>query len=205
MKYTIESDHPLTKDGVKAGTGKTLDQWFAELDNIDGLKIGRRAINNHLYEQKLDPWWCATIAVEYEKHHDVRKKDGLYEGYFVCSTKTIAAPVPDVYKAWTSDDALSKWFGAATKADVKDGGIFQNKDGDKGTYSRVRQHKDLRFSLENRCISAPVQIDVQFQDKGKGKTGLLVNLQRIQNRDEADALRNAWSAALNRLKELLEK
>jgi uncharacterized protein YndB with AHSA1/START domain len=205
LKYTIESDHPLTKDGVKADTGKTLDQWFAELDKIDGLKIGRRAINNHLYEQKLDPWWCATIAVEYEKHHDVRKKDGLYEGYFVCSTKTIAAPIPDVYKAWTSDDALSKWFGAATKADVKDGGIFQNKDGDKGVYSRVRQNKDLRFTLENRCISPPVLIDVQFQDKGKGKTGLLVNLQRIQNRDEADALRNAWSAALNRLKELLEK
>jgi len=47
---------------------------------MDGLKQGRRAINNHLYELKVDPWWCATIAVEYEKHHDVRKKDGLFEG-----------------------------------------------------------------------------------------------------------------------------
>ena len=204
MKYSIESDHPLTKDGAKAATGKTLEQWFAELDKMDGLKMGRRAINNHLYEQKLDPWWCATIAVEYEKHHDQRKKDGLYEGYFVCSTKTVAAPVADVYQAWTTDDGLSKWFGAGTKAEVKDGGTFQNKDGDKGSYARVRPNKDLRFTLENKSFSAPVLIDVQFQDKGKGKTGLLVNLQRIQERAEADALRNAWSEALNQLKVLLE-
>lgn len=205
MKYAIESDHPVTKDGAKAGTGKALEQWFAELDKMDGLKLGRRAINNFLYEQKIDPWWCATIAVEYEKHHDVKKKDGLYEGYFVCSTKTIAAPLKDVYKAWTSDESLSNWFGPGTKADVKDGGSFQNKDGDKGSYSRVRENKDLRFTLENRSFAAPVLIDVQFQDKGKGKTGLLVNLQRIQNRAEADGLRNAWAEALNELKAMLEK
>jgi uncharacterized protein YndB with AHSA1/START domain len=205
MKYVIESDHPVTKEGAKAGTGKTLEQWFGELDKMDGLKLGRRAINNYLYEQKLDPWWCATIAVEYEKHHDVKKKDGLYEGYFVCSTKTIAAPVNDVYKAWTNNDSLSNWFGSGTKADVKDGGSFQNKDGDKGSYSRVRENKDLRFTLDNNAFAAPVLIDVQFQDKGKGKTGLLVNLQRIQNRAEADGLRNAWADALNQLKAMLEK
>lgn len=205
MKYSVESDHPVTNEGAKTGTGKTLEQWFAELDKIDGLKQGRRAINNYLYEKKLDPWWCATIAVEYEKHHDVKKKDGLYEGYFVCSTKTIAAPVGDTYKAWTSDDALSKWFGSGTKAVVKDSGELQNKDGDKGKFLRVRENKDLRLTLENKALSAPVLIDVQFQDKGKGKTGLLVNLQRIQTRAEADALRNAWAEALNRLKEMLER
>jgi hypothetical protein len=45
---------------------------------------------------------------------------------------------------------------------------------------------------------------VQFQDKGKGKTGLLVNHTRIQNRDEADGLRAAWAQALNQLKATCE-
>lgn len=204
MKYKIESDHPVTNESAKAATGKTLDQWYAELDKLDGLKLGRRAINNHLYEQKLDPWWCATIAVEYEKHHDLKKKDGRFEGYFVCSTKTIASPIGDVYRAWTKDDKLNEWFGDATKAEVKDGGSLVNKDGDKGSYLRVRENKDLRFTLENKSLTAPVLIDVQFQDKGKGKTGLLVNLQRIQTREEADGLRNAWADALNRLKSVCE-
>lgn len=204
MKYAPKSDHEVTNEAAKTATGKTLDQWFKELDKVDGLKLGRREINNRLYEQKLDPWWCATIAVEYEKHHDVRKKDGLYEGYFVCSTKTVAAPPADVFKAWVNGAELSKWFGSGSKADVKDGGTFENKDGDKGTFLRVRQNKDLRMTFENPELSAPTQVDVQFQDKGKGKTGLLVNHTRIQTRAEADGLRAAWAQALDRLKAICE-
>jgi uncharacterized protein YndB with AHSA1/START domain len=205
MKYELASDHPVTNEAAKAATGKTLDQWYAILDAQDGLKQGRRAVNNWLYEQKVDPWWCTTIAVEYEKHHDVRKKDGHYEGYFICSTKTIAAPVSEVFAAWSNNDKLSQWFGAATKAEVKDGGSYANKDGDKGTFQRVRSNKDLRLSFENPAFSGPSLVDVQFQDKGKGKTGLLVNHSRIQTRAEADGLRAAWAAALDQLKTLCEK
>jgi len=204
MKNTLKSDHPVTNEAAKAATGKTLDQWFAELDKVDGLKLGRREINTRLQGEKVDPWWCTTIAVEFEKHHDVRKKDGLLEGYFVCSTKTIAAPPADVYKAWTNDAELSKWFGSGTKAEVKDGGTFQNKDGDKGIFLRVRENKDLRMTFEGNGLSAPTQVDVQFQDKGKGKTGLLVNHTRIQTREEADGLRAAWAQALEQLKATCE-
>ena len=204
MKTTLKSDHPVTNEAARTATGKTLDQWFAALDKMDGLKLGRRAINNHLYEQKIDPWWCSTIAVEYEKHHDVRKKDGLFEGYFVCSTKTIAAPPDEVFKAWSSGAELSKWFGSGAKAELKDGGAFETKDGDNGTFLRVRPSKDIRMSFENKEMSTPTQVDVQFQDKGKGKTGLLVNHTRIQTREEADGLRAAWAKALDQLKAVCE-
>ncbi len=205
MKSTLKSDHPVTNEGAKAATGKTLDQWFAELDKQDGLKQGRRANNSYLAEQKVDFWWCTTIAVEYERRHDVRKKDGLLEGYFVCATKTIAAPPADVYQAWANAADLNKWFGAGTKADVKDGGTYENKDGDKGKFLRVRANKDIRMTFENADSTAPTQVDVQFQDKGKGKTGLLVNHTRIQTRAEADGLRAAWAAALDQLKTVCEK
>ncbi len=204
MKYDFASDHPVTNDAAKAATGKTLTDWYATLDARDGLKQGRRAINNFLYEQKLDPWWCTTIAIEYEKHHNLRKKDGLFEGYFICSTKTIAASAEDVFRAWASGEALSKWLGASMQASVTDGGAYQNKDGDRGTFLRVRGNKDLRMTFENPAFSAPTQVDVQFQDKGKGKTGVLLNHTRIQTRAEADALRRAWAEALDRLKEICE-
>ena len=204
MKCTFKSDHPVTNEAAKAATGKTRDQWYTELDKLDGLKQGRRAINTHLYGLKIDPWWCSTIAIEYEKHHDVRKKDGLYEGYFVCATKTIGAPPKAVFAAWANGAALSKWFGSATKAEVKDGGTYENKDGDRGTFMRVRQDKDIRMTFENKALSAPTQVDVQFQDKGKGKTGLLVNHTRIQTRGEADGLRAAWAQALDQLKAACE-
>ena len=92
----------------------------------------------------------------------------------------------------------------ATKADVKDGGAFETKEGDKGTFLRVRENKDIRMTFENKEFSAPTQVDVQFQDKGKGKTGLLVNHTRIQTREEADGLRAAWAQALDQLKAICE-
>lgn len=205
MKYKLESDHPVTAAASQAATGKTLDQWFAELDKLDGIKLGRGAIGKHLQALKVDPWWIATICVEYEKHHNMRKKDGLYEGYFVCSTKTIAAPVAQVYAAWASNECLNQWFGARTKAEVKDGGAYANADGDHGVFLRVRSDKDLRLTFENPAFSAPTQIDVQFQDKGKGKTGVTLNHTRIQTRAEADGLRAAWAEALDRLKTVCEK
>jgi len=204
VKYDFASDHPVSNEAAKAATGKSLKEWYATLDARDGLKQGRRAINTFLYEQKMDPWWCTTIAIEYEKHHDLRKKDGLFEGYFICSTKTIAAPVEDVFGAWTTGDKLSKWLGSSTKASVVDGGTYENKDGDRGTFLRVRGNKDLRMTFENPAFSAPTQIDVQFQDKGKGKTGVLLNHTRIQTRAEADALRRAWADAFDRLKTICE-
>ncbi len=204
MKYNFKSERPVTNEGAKAATGRTLDQWFAELDEQVGLKQGRRAVSSHLVTQNVDPWWCTTIAVEYEKHHQVRKKDGLYEGYFICSTKTIAATPDRVFSAWSDGSLLSKWFGDSTKAEVKDGGSYQNRDGDKGKFIRVRKNKDIRMTFENESLSAPSQVDVQFQDKGKGKTGLLVNHSRIQTRAEADGLRAAWAEALDQLKKLCE-
>ena len=45
MKSTFKSDHPVTNEASKTATGKTLNQWFGELDKADGLKLGRREID----------------------------------------------------------------------------------------------------------------------------------------------------------------
>ncbi len=203
MKVNYQTDNPLTNDACKAATGKTLDEWFAYLDEFDGLAKGRRAINNHLYgELKIDIWWTSAIAVEYERVRGAKEKDGRYKGYFICSTKTINAPIDKVYAAWATPESLSKWFGEGTTGKVADGEAFSNPDGNKGVYKRVRENKDLRFTWQGQEDESIV--DVQFSDKGNGKTGLLVNHDRLQTRAEADGVRNAWAEALNKLKALVE-
>jgi len=205
MQYQIRPDFPLSEKSCREVTGKSLAQWFALLDQRNALKLGRRDTNVMLRDEfSLPEWWCGTIAVEYEMHKDIRKKDGFYEGYFICSTKTLNSPVADVYRAWTDNTILSQWFGSKSTATVADGGSFGNADGDKGTYLRVRADKDLRFTWEHADFSPGSIVDVVFQDKGKGKTGLLVNHSRIQSKAEADGLRASWSDALARLKQVLE-
>lgn len=203
MKINYATDHPLTNDGSKAATGKTLDEWFEYLDAFDALTKGRKLVNNHLYgDLKVDIWWTSAIAVEYERERGVKEKDGRQKGYFICSTKTINAPLDKVYAAWSNAESLSRWFGEGTEATVSDGGTFSNPDGNRGEFKRVRENKDLRFTWHGPDHESLV--DVVFQDKGNGKTGLLVNHDRLQTRQEADGVRSAWGEALNRLKALAE-
>ncbi len=203
MKLELKSDKPVTDEACKAETGKTISEWFGVIDSLGGLKAGRRAITVHLTQElKIDGWWSATLNVLYEANHKAVEKDGRGKGFNICVTKMIAAPVEKVYDAWVKESELSEWFGPQTKADVKDGGTFSNADGDAGTYLRVRPGKDLRIRWE-RADCEPSMIDVAFTDKG-GKTYLLVNLDRVQNREEADGLRRAWNDATARLKSRLE-
>jgi uncharacterized protein YndB with AHSA1/START domain len=199
MKVTNTPDFELTDAGCKEATGKTMAEWFEAFDAIDGLTTGRRAIGQFLLENKASAWWAATLVVEYERHHDVKKKDGLYEGYTICVTKNIAAPVDRVYSLWTNPAAFGQMYGDDVKLDVAEGASFSCAGGTKATFTRIRPDKDLRFSWEHPGCSSTMTVDVQFQDN-KGKTLMNVMTSRIQTRGEADGLRNAWADFLNKLK-----
>ncbi|MCB8932095.1 MAG: SRPBCC domain-containing protein [Fimbriimonadaceae bacterium] len=204
MKYNLKPDFPIDNATSKKETGKTLDEWFAEFDAMDGLKKGRRALSVYLNEAGVDPWWCNTISVEYEAARDVRKKDGLLEGYFICATKTIGAPLADTYRKFTSPEGLAAWMGEGTRAEIKDGGSLTGPDGEKATLTRVRENKDLRLSFEHPDFTAPSVIDVQFHDKAGKKTMVYILHQRLQTKAEADGVREAWGEACDRLKKLIE-
>lgn len=204
MKVVNKPEFPLNDAECKKATGKTLKEWFKELDSFDALKLGRRNSVQKIYETAPDVWWATTIYVEYEKHKGVTKKDGLAEGYSICATKTINAPVDKVYKAWTSAKTFGEMFGDDPKQDVKEGGTLTCKAGTKATFTRVRPNKDLRFTWEHKGSTAPIQVDVMFQDN-KGKCLMNVMPSRVQTRDEADGLRAAWGEALTKLKAMCEK
>lgn len=204
MKVSNKSDHVIDDASCKAATGKTLKEWFAELDKMEGLKIGRREAINHIYAScNKDAWWPTTIYVEYEKHHGILKKDGMSEGYTICVTKTISAPVSKTYSVWSDSKKFDEIFGDSPKQELKEGGTLSCSSGCKATFTRVRPDKDLRFTWEHPGCTAPMTVDVQFQDN-KGKTLMNVMTSRIQTRGEADGLRDAWANALNMLKALSE-
>ena len=205
MKVKYEAEFPETDAACKKSTGKTMKQWFKALEDQGELTKKRRDAINWLHaEMDKDLWWCTTVWVEYERANGVVKKDGLGEGYNICVTKTVAAPVAEVFEAWANPGQLSEWFGSDVKADASDGGRFNDGCGNSGEYLRVRENKDLRFTWENDEAESATRVDVAFADKGKGKTGITLNHQRIQNRREADGLRKAWGESFDSLKSMLE-
>lgn len=206
MHVEYKSDFPVTDAACRKATGRTMTEWFAALEAEGDVAQKRRDAINWLHAQmNKDLWWCTTVWVEFERSKGiVNRKDGLAEGYNICVTKTIAAPVADVFRAWTDVRQLNRWFGDGVQAKVADQGTFDDGCGNRGEFLRVRKDKDLRFTWNNDTAVSETRVDVAFADKGKGKTGLTLNHQRIQNRKEADGLRRAWGAAFDELKALLE-
>lgn len=205
MKVTFASKEPVTDAACKKATGRTLSEWYKKLDAASALDLGRRETVSYLWEDvNKNAWWSVTIAVEYEKFKDIKKKDGRFEGYGICPTKTIAASPADIYKALTDAAMLQKWCGVKPAGPVDTGTRYSSPDGESGEYLRVRKDKDLRFTWTHADATAPTQVDISMDVKG-AKTTVMVNHSRLQSRAEADGLHAAWTDALDRLKALLEK
>ncbi|ARU41918.1 hypothetical protein CCB80_12515 [Armatimonadetes bacterium Uphvl-Ar1] len=192
MKVELRPDFEVTDESCRAATGKTFAEWFDWIDSGEG-GAGRRNVVNAIYDatgRGADVWWPTTIWVEYEAAKGIVKKDGLAEGYNICCTKTISAPVEIVY------------FALAGTA--KEGNEYSDPEGNSGTWLRLRPGKDVRLQWRTAGIENETLMDCALADKGKGKTGVVLNHQRIQTRAEADGLRRAWGQFLDELKSGLE-
>ena len=203
MKFDLTPDNPVTDAACKKASGKTFKEWFAWIEKKWPEWPKRRVVVYTIYEEECkDIWWATTIGVEYERHKEM-KKDGLYEGYSICSTKTLNAPMSKVYEAWAKMDEMKKWMDEVG-GKMKEGETVTSGAKRKYEVLRLRKDKDLRFDYHDHDFTAVTRIDVMLEDKGKGKCGINVHHKRLQTREEADGSRNTWADAMTRLKSLVE-
>jgi uncharacterized protein YndB with AHSA1/START domain len=203
MKVTLRSEKVVSDENVKKETGKSFAEWWTVLDAFGGPAKGRREIGNHLYgELKVDPWWSATLQVEYERHKGVVEKDGRGKGYTICATKSVKAPPGKCWEALATGVALDAWFGPKNELDLRAGGSLSNGDGNTADVKGVTPGKTIRLVWKD--ASAPgTPVEVKLQPAG-AKTTVMVTHDRLQTREEADGLRAAWGEALERMKKLVE-
>ena len=122
----------------------------------------------------------------------------------ICVSKTVAASADEAFAAFADGKALSSWFGQGTKADFQEGGRYENADGDRGAFKRIRPGKVVVFTWENPREEPGGLVEVKFQPSGK-KLSVMVAHDRIQGRAHADGLRRGWGQALDALKAKLEE
>lgn len=204
MKIDLRSDKPLDDASAQADTGRTLREWFALLDAFGGPGQGRRAIGNHLYDTyKLDPWWIATLNIQYEAAHGLREKDGRTKGYSICATKSIKAGPQPCFDAFASADALDRWLGPGHTLGFKDGGVLANGDGNAAAIRTIKPGKAIKLTWQQADAAPDTPVEIKFQPAG-AKTTVMIVHDRLQSRAEADGFRRAWGESLERLKAVLE-
>jgi uncharacterized protein YndB with AHSA1/START domain len=129
--------------------------------------------------------------------------DGKPKGYMICPTKSIKASPKDCFAAFADPKALNAWFGPKHDVDLRDGGYWRNGDGNSATLKKVNPGKNIRLVAEDPGLTLPTPVEIKFTPNGKNCT-VMIAIERLQTRAEADGYRRAWSAALDRLKDHVE-
>lgn len=202
MRIELKPDHDIGT--AAAATGKSLPQWFAEIDVWGGAALGRREIGRRLLDDyKLDPWWIATLNIEYEAAKGIVEKDGRAKGYTICATKSIKAAADACYDSFASAAALDRWLGSGHALEFRDGGTLCNSDGNRALIRKLSPAKTIRLVWQQPGAAPDTPVEVKFAPVG-AKTTVMVTHERLQNRADADGLRRAWGEALDRLKAVIE-
>lgn len=204
MKITLKAEHAHDEASTRAATGRSLGEWFALLDERGGPSLGRRAIGDFLAgERKIDPWWATTICNEYEAAHGLREKDGRLKGYTICATKSLKASPADCETHFASAAALDRWLGPGHLLDYRDGGSLTNADGNRALVKKINPGKTIKLIWQQPGVAEDTPVEVKFAPAG-AKSTVMITHERLQTRAEADGLRAAWGAALERLKAVAE-
>lgn len=204
MRVERKSDYAVSEASCKKATGKTLAEWFKALDKHGGIPLGRRELSKWVeHEHKVDIWWATTIVNEFEIARGDLARDGKPKGYSICPTKSIKASPADCYAAFANAKALDKWFGAKHDVEMREGGHWRNADGNRASIRKATAGKNIRLLAEDEGLTLPTPVEIKFTPNGANCT-VMVSIERLQTRAEADGYRRAWADALNRLKATVE-
>src|SRR5438445_12519365 len=113
MKKTksVDKANGIGSDAVRARTGKTWDEWFKILDAAGAAKMSHRqivAVLSNRYD--VGPWWQQMVTVGYEKERGLRRDHQKPDGYEISRSKTIAAPLAELFAAWQDGKRRGRWL-----------------------------------------------------------------------------------------------
>ncbi|MBI3242153.1 MAG: hypothetical protein HYZ49_07660 [Chloroflexi bacterium] len=173
----------ISAEAVKAKTGKTWAEWLKALDAEGCRKMTHKEIVAVVGGKfGVGDWWQQMVTVGYEQARGLRQKHQKPEGFQVSASKTLAAPVETVFKAWHDARARKKWLAEPIAV------------------SKATPGKSLRLKWGDGKSSA----DVNLYVKGEAKTQVTVQHSKLKSAKEAAAMKKFWGEALNALKASLE-
>src|SRR5437762_764774 len=152
----------IGSDAVQAKTGRTWTEWIAALDEAGAADWPHKRIAEHVHEAFGCPgWWSQMVTVGYEQARGLRVKHQTADGFTAGASKTVAAPIAALFRAWTDAKSRAQWLPDA--ADV--------------TIRSATENKSLRLVWTDGTSS----IVVQFYPKGAAKSQVTIERRKLKN------------------------
>lgn len=169
---------------VQAKTGKTWQEWIALLDAAGAKDMAHKDIAAMLHaKHKLSGWWSQMVTVGYEQARQGRQKHQAAGGFNISRSKTVAAPLKSLYRAWRVASQREKWL-PRRKIEIR----------------KATPNKSLRITWSDK----KTRLEVNFYARGSGKSQVVVQHSQLPSAAQADKMKTFWGEALDRLKASLE-
>jgi hypothetical protein len=175
----------MSDETVKAKTGKSWPGWLAVLDKAGAKQWRHPEIARYLHENCGVPgWWSQMVTVGYERARGMREKHQTTAGFVANTSKTVSVPLGKLYGAWKDIATRKRWL--------------------------PHPKFTVRKATRNRCIrmvwvDGKTTAEAMFLTKGRGKSLVAVQHNKLANAKEVAAKKKYWGAALGKLQQILEK
>ena len=170
---------------IKAKTGCTWERWVRALDHHGAEQMSHSELATLVNTKyKIPGWWSQTVTVGYERIKGLRargqRRDGTYEA---TKSRTFNVPVKVLFDAWSDAKMRRRWL-----------------NGENVKVRTATSPKSMRLDWTDRSIIA-----VGFAAKGKSKSSVAVQHEKLPDRDTANRLKQYWSDRLDALGEVLSE
>jgi uncharacterized protein YndB with AHSA1/START domain len=178
MKSSPPARQPVSDASVKKATGRDWAEWCRLLDGEQAHAMRHSEIAR-LVSDKFNggSWWSQMVTVGYEQMRGLRVLHQKAGGFEVSRSRTIAAPVARVYKAWHSAAARRKWL---ADPDIE--------------VSTANANKSLRFAW----VDGKTRAAADFVSKGE-KTAVTVTHLKLPDAKAAARMKAYWGKQLDAL------
>jgi uncharacterized protein YndB with AHSA1/START domain len=201
----MSDERSISEAAVTKATGHGWAHWLGLLDRWGAAAKGHPATARHLREvQGLSPWWAQMVTVRYEQERGLRVRHERPGGFTVSVTRTIAVPVAEAWAAFTTAKGWNRWFTTKARLTLREGGRYRNADGDTGAFRAIVAGKRLCFTWENAAHCPGTLVDVRFAAKGRGRSTVALEHQRLASAADAATMKEGWSWAMDSLRAWLE-
>lgn len=174
----------MSNAAIAGKTGKTWEQWVEALDWHGAAKLKHRDIAALARKEfNVPDWWTQAVTVGYERIKGLRAIGQRMDGSFEANkSKTYPVSVRKLFDAWSRGPSRKRWL---TEPGV--------------TVRSATSPKAMRLKWSDGST-----VVVLFTAKGKGRSAVAVQHQKLPDRATADRMKRYWADRFDALAALLE-
>ena len=193
----------VSDDAVRAATGRSWDEWEAELDARDAAGLSHREIVALLADGLVESgWWRQSVATTYEKRKGARVVGQTADtGFQVGVQRRVAMTLEDAWRLVTSAEGVRAWLGGARGLVLEKGAAYTADGGAAGVVRVAKPGSHLRVTWQPPGWARASTIQVRVIPAGE-KTTISFHEEHLPGAAEREERRRHFEAALGELQRL---